>query len=353
MSQFGGVFGGAEVLVTGHTGFKGSWLCLWLESLGAEVTGFALPPGTQPNHFDLVKPELRDVRGDIRDADAVNGAFAAARPAIVIHMAAQPLVRRSYRDPVGTWSTNIMGTVNVLEAVRRAPSVKAAVVVTTDKCYENKNQAQGYREGDPLGGHDPYSASKAATELLVTSYRRSFFHEAGSARIATARAGNVIGGGDWSEDRLIPDLARAASNNENLVVRSPKATRPWQHVLDALSGYLLLAQKLAEGDASVARAWNFGPGADGNRTVEDVLAMMKAAWPGIGWTLDQNPQPHEAALLQLDSAQARQKLGWKPVWTLEQGVRETALWYRDYIAHGRVISRDQLAAYAEQRKKAA
>ena len=334
-----------RVLITGHTGFKGSWLALWLTELQAVVTGLALAPATQPNHWDLLDLQIQDIRGDIRDTSTVRQAFDASRPEIVFHLAAQPLVRRSYREPLETWSTNVMGTANVLEACRQSESVKAVVVITTDKCYKNQEQLWGYRETEPLGGHDPYSASKAAAELVAASYRQSFFCGSGSALLATARAGNVIGGGDWSEDRLIPDAARAVAANQSLEIRSPQATRPWQHVLECLAGYLRLGKHLLQGTSEFADAWNFGPGPDGNRTVASVLQTMHIHWPELNWHQTSVTQPHETTLLQLDSTRAHRLLGWHPVWTIDQGLEKTAEWYATYARDQRISSRDQLHQY--------
>lgn len=345
LNAFGTAYRGRRVLVTGHTGFKGSWLCLWLHALGAEVTGLALDPSSKPNHWDLLKLSINDHRVDIRDEAAVRGIFAAEGPEIVFHLAAQPLVRRSYREPVATWATNVMGTVHVLEAARATPDVRAVVVVTTDKCYENREWPWAYRERDRLGGHDPYSASKAGAELAAASYRTAFLQDSSASLIATARGGNVIGGGDWSEDRLIPDLVRSVVAGEPLVIRSPRATRPWQHVLDCLSGYLLLGQRLLAGDDSCADAWNFGPDEKANRTVEQVLRDLARTWPKLRWQQTTDPQPHEAGLLQLDSARARMHLGWRPVWDLEKAIHHTAGWYRHWLEFGEVRSADQLDAY--------
>lgn len=345
LSGFGAAYSGRRVMVTGHTGFKGSWLCLWLHALGAEVTGLALDPPSTPNHWDLLELPINDQRGDIRDAATVHGAFAAAQPEIVFHLAAQPLVRRSYSDPIATWETNVMGTALVLEAVRHTPEVRAAVVVTTDKCYENREWPWAYRERDRLGGHDPYSASKAGAELVAASYRSAFLQLTTSPLLATARGGNVIGGGDWSEDRLIPDLVRAVAAGEPLTIRSPQATRPWQHVLDCLSGYLVLGQRLLEGDRSCAEAWNFGPDQGGNRTVEEVLRILAHDWPSLDWKLADGPQPHEAGLLQLDSTKAAMNLRWRPVWTLDEAISRTAQWYRKWMEFGQIVSADDLAAY--------
>jgi CDP-glucose 4,6-dehydratase len=342
--MFGNVYAGRRVLVTGHTGFKGSWLALWLRELGAKVHGLALAPETKPSHWELLSLDLDSRYGDIRDAAAVKDAFARADPELVFHLAAQPLVRRSYRQPIETWSTNVVGTAQVLDACREARSLRAIVVVTTDKCYENREWAWGYRENDALGGHDPYSASKAGTELVAQSYRRAFFAEANSPRLATARAGNVIGGGDWSEDRLIPDLVRALDAKSTLEIRSPKATRPWQHVLECLSGYLLLGERLVD-DAAFAEAWNFGPDREGNRTVEEVLEAMRGEWPGVRWHQPGQLHVHEAQLLHLDSTKARERLGWKPVWSFEEGVAATAAWYRAWLESKKVASLEQLIAY--------
>lgn len=345
MSLFADSYRGRRVLVTGHTGFKGSWLALWLQELGAQVTGLALPPATMLNHWDLLGLDIPDQRIDIRDAQAVECAVIEAQPDIVFHLAAQPLVRRSYRNPLETWSTNVMGTANVLEACRKIPSLQAVVVVTTDKCYENQEWPWGYRETDRLGGHDNYSASKAASELVVASYRSSFFHGKNAPLLATARAGNVIGGGDWSEDRLIPDLVRAVEQGQTLEIRSPGATRPWQHVLESLSGYLLLGQKLLEGQSDFAEAWNFGPEPEGNRTVAEVLGKLGRHWPELAWQVSKEPQPHEANLLYLDSAKSKARLDWRPIWRLDDTLAATAAWYRSFQSAGHADSRAQLAGY--------
>ncbi|CQD22856.1 NAD-dependent epimerase/dehydratase [Mycobacterium europaeum] len=345
LNAFGTAYRGRRVLVTGHTGFKGSWLCLWLHTLGADVTGLALDPSTEPSHWNLLQLAIRDHRVDIRDEAAVREIFAAERPEIVFHLAAQPLVRRSYSEPVTTWATNVMGTAHVLEAARHTPDVRSVVVVTTDKCYENREWPWAYRERDRLGGHDPYSASKAGAELVAASYRAAFSKEPTGPLLATARGGNVIGGGDWSEDRLIPDLVRSVVAGEPLVIRSPRATRPWQHVLDCLSGYLLLGQRLLASDPACAEAWNFGPDGEGNRTVEDVLRDLAGSWPQLRWEVTSSPQPHEAGLLQLDTAKAKMHLGWRPVWNLHQAIYYTANWYRRFLEVGEVPSSDQLATY--------
>lgn len=348
---FENIYRQRRVFITGHTGFKGSWLWLWLKEMGADVYGLSLDPVTNPNHWDLLAINENDFRGDIRNIGLLEQAFQTARPEIVFHLAAQPLVRRSYHDPLETWSTNVIGTANVLEVCRRVGLVRAVVVATTDKCYQNREQLWGYRETEPLGGHDPYSASKAAAEMVAASYRQSFFSGPGSALVATARAGNVIGGGDWSQDRLIPDVARAVAARSSLEIRSPRATRPWQHVLECLSGYLLLGQHLLQGKSAFADAWNFGPGSDGNRTVLDVLRTMKAHWPYLTWHQTSGPQPHEATLLQLDSTKACRLLGWEPVWSIDKGIIQAAHWYHAFYNDGQPISHEQLKNYIEDARQ--
>lgn len=354
MKLFGDVYRDKRVLVTGHTGFKGSWLSLWLKQLGAEVVGISLAPEAQPNHWNLLNLEsaLHHHELDIRQSREFSNVFKATQPEIVFHLAAQSLVRRSYQDPLETWSTNIMGTANLLEACRQTCSVQAILAVTTDKCYENQEWAWGYRETDRLGGHDPYSASKAGSELVVASYRSAFFHSDRAPLLATARAGNVIGGGDWSEDRLIPDLVRAMATQQSLEIRSPKATRPWQHVLESLSGYLLLGQKLIEGDKNFDGAWNFGPERSGNRTVADVLNRLQTHWPGMQWHETATPQPHEATLLYLDSAKAHSQLGWQSVWNLDTTLEKTAEWYRTFQSSQAIITEQQLAQYVKSAQNA-
>jgi CDP-glucose 4,6-dehydratase len=349
MKLFGDAYRGKRVLVTGHTGFKGSWLSLWLNQLGAEVVGISLAPKAQPNHWNLLGLELtvNHHELDIRHVAEVARVFKATQPEVVFHLAAQPLVRRSYRDPLETWSTNVMGTANVLEACRQTRSVQAILTVTTDKCYENQEWAWGYRETDRLGGHDPYSASKAASELVAESYRSAFLHAEDSPLLATARAGNVIGGGDWSEDRLIPDLVRAMAAQQSLEIRSPNATRPWQHVLESLSGYLRLGQKLIEGEENFDGAWNFGPERSGNCTVADVLDRLQTHWPEMQWHQTAETQPYEANLLYLDSSKAHSQLGWQPVWNLDTTLEKTADWYRSFQSSQTTISTKQLAQYIE------
>jgi len=345
-----GPWTGRRVLVTGHTGFKGGWLSLWLHQLGAEVTGFALPAPTDPSFFDQVRlRELLDhFEGDVRDASAVERAIAKCEPEVIFHLAAQPLVRYSYAEPVETYATNVMGTAHVLDACRRAASVKAVVCVTTDKCYENREWVWPYRESDPLGGHDPYSSSKGAAELVIAGYRRSFFQDSGPA-VASVRAGNVIGGGDWAQDRLVPDIIRAMAAGQRPVIRSPGSIRPWQHVLDALAGYLLVAERLAEGDRTAASAFNFGPSDDDTRPVAWLVERMLEHWGATGWDRPDAAQPHEANLLRLDSSKARDQLGWKPVLALDEALTMVVDWHRQTIqgADPREVSISQLEAYSD------
>ena len=345
MIQFGDCYRGSRVLITGHTGFKGSWLAYWLKELGADVSGISLDPDTQPNHWDQLNLAIGDYRLDIRNADKINAAVETIRPEFVFHLAAQSLVRRSYRDPIDNWSSNVMGTAHILEACRHVDSVKAIVAVTTDKIYENKETKQGYRESDPLGGHDPYSASKAACELLIDSYRKAYFSDEDSPLLASARAGNVIGGGDWSEDRLIPDLVRSVAESELLLIRSPHATRPWQHVLDCLAGYLLLGQRMLEERREFAEAWNFGPRSEANRTVAEILDSLQAHWPELKWERADGRQPHEATLLNLINQKANEKLDWRPIWGLDQALQATADWYRIFHEQGVTSTGKDLAAF--------
>jgi CDP-glucose 4,6-dehydratase len=343
--MFKNIYKNKRILVTGHTGFKGSWLVLWLKMMGAKVTGISLPPNSLPNHWDLLKLDIDSFYLDIRNDTALQEKLIEIDPEFVFHLAAQPLVRRSYLQPLETWSTNVMGTASVLNACRFLRNLKAIVIVTTDKCYENKEWDWGYREIDPIGGHDPYSASKGGAELVSASFRGSFFNLESSPLLATARAGNVIGGGDWSEDRLIPDLVRAVENNRVLEIRSPNATRPWQHVLECLSGYLILGQHLLEKNVSAGEAWNFGPNREGNRQVKQVLAELKKSWPKCSWVINDTLQLHEAKLLHLDSSKASEKLFWQPVWSFAEGVTATAKWYQAWLHNQEVISLSQLTSY--------
>jgi len=325
---------GKKVLITGHTGFKGSWLSLWLQSLGAEVHGLALAPPTRPSLFEEARAGLgmSGTTGDIRDFETVRACMAAFGPQIVIHMAAQALVRPSYSDPVATYATNVMGTVHVLEAARLCGGVRAIVNVTTDKCYENREWAWGYREDEAMGGHDPYSSSKGCAELVTSAYRRSFFAPGGPA-LASARAGNVIGGGDWAADRLVPDILRALERQDAAVIRNPHATRPWQHVLEPLSGYLVLAQKLFEDGQGHAEAWNFGPRDEDAQPVRQIVERMVAAWgDGARWQLDGGQHPHEAQGLKLDISKARARMGWRPSWPLAHALGRIITWHQAWLA---------------------
>ena len=332
-----GFWEGRRVLLTGHTGFKGAWLSLWLQSIGARVIGFSLDVPTEPSLYTLARvgEGMEDIRGDVRDPDAVAAAIAGAEPEIVIHMAAQSLVRRSFAEPQLTYATNVMGTVNVLEGVRaRGAGVRVLVNVTSDKCYENREWEWGYREHEPMGGHDPYSSSKGCAELVAAAWRRSFFADPDGTRLASARAGNVIGGGDWGEDRLVPDVMRAALAGEAAEIRNPNSIRPWQHVLSPLSGYLILAQRLWEAPADEP-GWNFGPPERDARPVGWVVQRLAELWPGgIDWKLDDGPHPHEARYLKLDSSLARARLGWRPLVELEATLASIVDWYRA-LAEGR------------------
>lgn len=324
-----------RVFLTGHTGFKGSWLALWLSKLGAQVRGYALDPCTKPNLFTLasVGTSVEDIRGDIRDYAKLETSIIEFRPEIVFHLAAQPLVRRSYADPVGTYSTNVMGTVHVMEAIRKTPSVRAVVCVTTDKCYQNQEWIWPYRENDPLGGYDPYASSKACAEIVSAAYRSSFFPIEGLSdhhvAVATARAGNVIGGGDWSEDRLIPDLVRGFRARQPVLIRRPHAIRPWQHVLDPLHGYMMLAQELLGQPARFASSYNFGPGDEDVWPVERIATEMVRMWGnGASWIRDAIPGVHEDHVLRLDASKARAQLGWQPRLKIKAAIEWTTAWYR-------------------------
>ena len=328
---------GKRVLLTGHTGFKGSWLSLWLQSMGAQVVGYALAPPTQPSLFEVaeVGKHMTSIIGDIRDLGRLQAVFAEHKPEIVIHMAAQPLVRYSYQNPVETYSTNVMGTVNVLEAVRNTPGVKAVVNITTDKCYENREWVWGYRENEPMGGYDPYSNSKGCSELVTAAYRNSYFHadkyKAHGVALASARAGNVIGGGDWAEDRLIPDIMRAITQGKSVNIRNPYSIRPWQHVLEPLSGYLLLAQKLYDEGASYAEGWNFGPNDEDAQPVQWIVDNLIQAWgEDASWVLDGGDHPHEAHYLKLDCSKAKARLNWAPKWHLDVALGRIADWQKSY-----------------------
>jgi CDP-glucose 4,6-dehydratase len=369
---FADIYRGKRVLLTGHTGFKGAWMAEWLLSLGADVTGFALPPPTTPSLFGQLglASRLRHIEGDVRDLAAVRAAFDAARPAFVFHLAAQPLVRLSYEQPTETFAANVMGTANVLESARLAadPARPCAVVaVTTDKCYENREWVHSYREEDPMGGYDPYSASKGAAELVIASYRRSFFASPGCpVRLASARAGNVIGGGDWALDRIVPDCMRSLANGDAIPVRNKVATRPWQHVLEPLSGYLWLGAALAQdrngsavplhfSPATYASAFNFGPALASNRTVAELVQEILKHWPGR-WADKSDPNaPHEAKLLNLATDKAHHLLGWYPAWSFAETIARTVAWYHASVSSSpdhRSLTSGQIAAYTESARAA-
>ncbi len=336
---------GRKVLITGHTGFKGSWLALWVSLMGGKVYGISLDPDYEPNHWDNLDIDCyEDIRLDINDETKLKDTIQKINPEMIFHLAAQPLVRRSYNNPVETWKTNVMGTLNVMMAARSCPDLESLLVVTTDKCYENKEWEWGYREIDRLGGSDPYSASKAATEILVQSFTKSFLMGS-SIQVATGRAGNVIGGGDWSEDRLVPDIVRSITRNETLVIRSPQATRPWQHVLESVSGYLSLAQQLIERNEKASGNWNFGPDYQNNLKVEDLLSGIKAMWPELKWGVSDEIHPAESNFLMLDSSKAQKLLKWEPVLTLQETLQFTVDWYKSFIDANEVISINQLNKY--------
>ena len=323
---------GKRVFLTGHTGFKGSWLSLWLTSLGATVKGYALSPPTMPSLFNEAKIDsiIDSQIGDIRDQYALYNSMTIFNPDVLIHMAAQPLVRYSYDAPIETYEVNVIGTAKVLEVARSCINLKAIVNITTDKCYENDGRSQGYKENDPMGGYDPYSSSKGCAELVASAYRRSFLQDQGIG-VASVRAGNVIGGGDWADDRLIPDILRSFEKNEPVVIRNPKATRPWQHVLEPLSGYLILAQKLYEDQKEYAEGWNFGPNEQDVKPVDWILDKMISKWPNSSWELDQNSNPHEAGFLKLDITKAKSKLDWYPVWELSHTLERIISWHKAWL----------------------
>jgi CDP-glucose 4,6-dehydratase len=354
--MFNHIYSNTRVLITGHTGFKGSWLALWLSQMGARVFGYSLLPPTEPNHFNLLNINMNSIIGDIRDVEKLKQAFREIQPQIVFHLAAQPIVRLSYKDPIGTFSSNVMGTVNIFEAVRATGSVRAIVNVTSDKCYENREWVYSYRETDPVGGYDPYSASKACSELITSCWRNSFFNlnEYGNTHhvlLSSGRAGNVIGGGDWALDRLIPDIMRAAHKNETVRIRNPQSTRPWQHVLEPLSGYLLLGQMLLEGKTEYADAWNFGPYEEGNAAVAAIISQAKKTWPKINYTIEIVPdQSHEAGLLDLDCSKSHKKLLWAPVWDRNTAVEKTVLWYKAFYEDNQVRTINNLEEYISNAK---
>lgn len=345
---------GKKVLITGHTGFKGSWLSLWLQSLGSEVVGISLNPPTTPNLYEQaqVADGMISLRQDIRDVVQIKSIFTEYLPEIIFHLAAQPLVRYSYEEPVETYATNVMGTLHVLEAIRASKTVRAAVLVTTDKCYDNREWVWGYREIDPMGGHDPYSSSKGCAELLIASYRDSYFpaqkYSQHQTAIASVRAGNVIGGGDWAEDRLIPDIIRAFQKKETVLIRNPKAIRPWQHVLEPLAGYIELAERLYVDGAPWAEAWNFGPLEEDAKPVEWIIKKIANLWGvNAGWRVDERVHPHEANYLKLDCSKAHARLGWHPRWGLEQALKQIVNWYKEPTngSPAKVLCQKQIAEY--------
>lgn len=349
--MFANHYAGKRVLITGHTGFKGSWLAAWLQMCNANVVGLALEPNTVPSHFKILNLDMESYYLDIRDEKKVSATIEKISPHIIFHLAAQPLVRNSYHDPLYTFSTNVMGTANLLNACRNLNDLQAVIIVTTDKCYENHEWVWGYRENDPLGGRDPYSASKACAEHITSSYRNSFFNleEYGKSHqtlIASARAGNVIGGGDWSTDRLIPDIIRAIKKNQKLYIRNPNATRPWQHVLESLSGYLMLGVKLLQGNKSFAEAWNFAPTNDASHTVLETVKKIESLWPNFQFevTTPVN-QPHEARLLKLDSSKANTLLQWHNLWSYEKTIEMTIQWYQSFYLDNQLLTYDDIGVY--------
>jgi len=352
---FGGIYKNRTVVVTGHTGFKGSWLVYWLKQMDANVIGYSLEAPTNPNHFNLLNLDIVSIIGNIRDQEKLDSVFSEYKPEIVFHLAAQPLVRLSYEDPVQTYETNVIGTLKVFEACRKA-NVKAIVNITSDKCYENREWVWGYRENDPMGGYDPYSSSKGCAELLTSSYRNSYFNlndygKKHHTLLATCRAGNVIGGGDWAKDRLITDIMVAVSKNEKVKIRNPRATRPWQHVLEPLSGYLMIGQKLLEGKKEFAESWNFGPSDEGAITVEEVVKHIKQYWEKIDYELNSNEDhPHEANLLKLDCSKAHIKLKWKDVWDSQKTFEITTNWYKAFYEQKRLLTKENLDNYIKDAK---
>tara|TARA_X000001036_G_scaffold429861_1_gene461687 strand:- start:214 stop:1356 length:1143 start_codon:yes stop_codon:yes gene_type:complete len=350
---FGGIYKNRRVLVTGHTGFKGSWLCKWLEILGAKVVGYALRSVTTPNHFDLSHLKFMSHFEDVRDYKKIQKTFSEFEPEIVFHLAAQPCVLASYDNPLQTFSSNIMGSVNILEASRHTNSVKAVIMVTTDKVYKNNEWIYGYRETDTIGGHDPYSSSKACMELVTESYRKSYSESShNELLIASARAGNVIGGGDWTENRIITDVIKAATKGEKVLLRNPKSSRPWQHVLESLSGYLLLGQKLHTNNLYAADSWNFGPALESNLNVEDLIYLMGEKWEKISWKNVTNDNlGYESKALMVDSSKANNLLGWRPVWDIKKTIHHTIEWYRKYLEENRVITEEQIENYITDAKE--
>jgi CDP-glucose 4,6-dehydratase len=345
------IYKNKRVFITGHTGFKGTWLTSFLDILGAQHAGFALLPYTNPSHFNLLSSNKPSTIGDISNIELLKASLNKFQPEIVFHLAAQPLVRESYKNPINTYQTNVIGTLNVLEAVRDCKSVKVIVIITTDKVYENKEWIYPYRENDPLGGYDIYSSSKACSEILVKSYQRSFFNLSNykvehNLLIATARAGNVIGGGDWSTDRLIPDIIKATVENRVTKIRSPHAVRPWQHVLDCLYGYLLLGERLLNEEVKFSDSWNFAPYTHDSKTVAEVAGISKSIWEKINIeTQISDKTPHEASILRLDNSKALSELGWVPKWNTELAIEKTIIWYKNYYLNKQLITYEQIHHY--------
>ena len=351
MTSFDNVYKGKRVLVTGHTGFKGSWLTLWLQTLGAHVIGLSLNPDTEPSHWDALQlKDVVDCRVDLRDAVAVYKIMQKHQPEIIFHLAAQPLVHRSYDHPIDTFSTNVMGLINLLQSVRNCSSVRMLINATTDKVYAEQQCEHGYHETSPLGGHDPYSSSKACAELVTECWQKSFFSSTDSfVRVATVRAGNVIGGGDWAADRLVPDLVRASITGKILMVRQPDAVRPWQHVLEPLSGYLRLGQLLWQ-DKNLMGPWNFGPGRIGEISVQQLSENLAKHWGSIKIEHDDRPHPHEASVLRLNADAARTQLGWGPVWSIDETLKRTACWYKEFYENQKILRQQDLNAYIKAAK---
>jgi CDP-glucose 4,6-dehydratase len=357
VNLFNGAYKGKRGLVTGHTGFKGSWISYWLTKMGAEVCGYATKAPSEPAHIDLLELNIKSVIADVRNQDKLDEVFQDFKPEIVFHMAAQPLVRLSYKEPDETFETNVMGSLRVYEACRKCTTVQSIVTITTDKVYENNEWTWGYRENDRLGGKDPYSASKAAMEIMTNSYRHSYFHpdkfeKEHNVLMATVRAGNVIGGGDWTQDRLIPDIVKASLDKEPVCIRSPHSTRPWQHVLEPLSGYLQIGQKLIERKKEFAEAYNFGPSVLEDVSVEEVVNIMKSNWDTIDYKIERPKEIlHEAGLLKLDCTKAYRNLGWTPVWDAYEGIKKTALWYREYYDNNNLLTQVDLENYISDAKE--
>jgi CDP-glucose 4,6-dehydratase len=356
MTPFNNIYYGKRVFITGHAGFKGSWLSLWLTKLGATVKGYSLYPWTGPSHWNLLNLDIESVNWDIGDAKKLQDEMAVFHPDIVFHLTAQAIVLKSYENPTETYETNVMGTLRLLEACRKSDSVRAVINVTSDKCYENKEWAYRYREIDAVGGYDPYSSSKACSEILSASYRNSYwpldkYGDTHNVLLATCRASNVIGGGDWARDRLVPNTVRAVVEGKSVFIRDNRATRPWMHVLDALSGYLLLGQRLLEGNKQYAKPWNFGPSYENSISVVDAVKLMQEYWNSITIGLDSVEHPHEAISLNLDCSQALWELNWFPVWKIRKVMSKTVVWYKKYIESGTVISSTQIDEYMNDAKE--